>query len=158
LILCLCVKPAPQTTVLKHLPLDNLDGLITLSGVEIDRQVTSDGNGALKVTSLQMTTVKLFEFSDIDLENASLIYRAKIRCDSLPGQAYLEMWCRFPGMGEFFSRGLQNQVTGTMNWISAETPFFLKKGEKPDLIKLNLVMTSGGIVWIDDIQLLKSTM
>jgi hypothetical protein len=46
-------------------------------------------------------------------------------------------------------------VTGSNDWASYEIPFFLKKGEKPDLIKLNVVLKGGGKVWIKDVQLLK---
>jgi hypothetical protein len=34
--------------------------------------------------------------------------------------------------------------------------FFLKKGEKPDYIKLNLVIEGKGTAWIDDIGLFKT--
>jgi len=71
------------------------------------------------------------------------------------GQVYLEMWCHFAGRGEFFSRGLQTPLTGTTDWTSGETPFFFKKGENPDNIKLNLIIKGKGTVWIDDIRLLK---
>ncbi len=51
---------------------------------------------------------------------------------------------------------LPPQRTGTTNWTTMETPFFLKKGENPDNIKLNLVIKGKGTVWIDDIRLLKA--
>jgi hypothetical protein len=50
---------------------------------------------------------------------------------------------------------LAHAVTGSNDWASYETPFFLKKGEKPDLIKLNLVVKGAGKVWIKDVELLK---
>jgi hypothetical protein len=100
-------------------------------------------------------TVRLFEVSDVDAENARVIYQARLRTENVEGKVYLEMWCRFPGKGEFFSRGLQNPLSGTTGWVSAETPFFLKKGEKPDLIKLNIVIEGKGTVWIDDVRLMK---
>jgi hypothetical protein len=82
-------------------------------------------------------------------------YRAKLKTENLTEQAYLEMWCRLPGKGEFFSRGLAHTVTGSNDWASYETPFLLKKGEKPDLIKLNLVVKGAGKVWVKDVELLK---
>jgi hypothetical protein len=85
-----------------------------------------------------------------------VIYRARLKSEAVDGQAYLEMWCRFPGKGEFFSRGLANPLSGSNNWASYETPFFLKKGETPDLIKLNLVVKGTGKVWIKDVELLKA--
>lgn len=150
-----CSKPSPQEVELKRFPVDSLDGIITQSGAELDKDTSSDGKGSLRVVAAGPNVVRLFEVSDVDAESARLMYRAKLRSEKLEGQAYLEMWCHFPGKGEFFSRGLQNPVTGTMNWITAETPFFLKKGEKPDLIKLNLVIDGKGTVWIDDIRLSK---
>jgi hypothetical protein len=101
-------------------------------------------------------TVRLFEVPDPGAEQCMLIYRAKLKTEKLDGQAYLEMWCRFPGKGEFFSRGLQNPVTGSNDWASYETPFFLKKGEKPDLVKLNLVIKGTGKIWIKDVELLQA--
>jgi hypothetical protein len=99
---------------------------------------------------------RLFEVADPGVENCRIIYRAKIKSEDLSEPAYLEMWCRFPGKGEFFSRGLDHQLTGSNGWATYETPFFLKKGEKPDLIKLNLVVKGSGKVWIKDVELLKA--
>ena len=61
----------------------------------------------------------------------------------------------FGDKGEFFSRGLQSPLSGTTDWSTGETPFFLKKGENPDNVKLNLVIDGKGTVWIDDIHLFK---
>jgi hypothetical protein len=65
------------------------------------------------------------------------------------------MWCSFPELGEFFSRSLNSPLSGTVDWKTIETPFFLKKGQKPELIKLNVVINGQGILWIDDISLVK---
>jgi hypothetical protein len=66
------------------------------------------------------------------------------------------MWCRLPGRGEFFSKGLQQGVKGTTDWSSYETPFILKAGQRPDLIKLNLVGEGAGTVWIKEVELLRT--
>jgi len=150
-----CSKPSKQVAELKRFPIDNLEEIITQSDVQIDKEISSDGNGSLRITTTKFTVVRLFEIEDIDIENARLIYQARVRTESVVGQVYLEMWCHFPGKGEFFSRGLQTPLTGTTDWTTEETPFFLKKGEKPDNIKLNLVVNGEGTAWIDDIRLLK---
>jgi hypothetical protein len=100
-------------------------------------------------------TIRLFEVENPGVEQCMVTYRAKLKTENLTEQAYLEMWCRFPGKGEFFSRGLAHTVTGSNDWASYETPFLLKKGEKPDLIKLNLVVKGAGKVWVKDVELLK---
>lgn len=150
-----CSQPSTQVTELKHFPLNNTEGIITRSHVTFDNQISSDGKGSLRIDVPTPTVVRLFEVRGLDVENARLIYHAKVRTEGVDGQVYLEMWCNFPGKGEFFSRGLQTPLTGTTDWTTEETPFFLKKGEKPDFVKLNLVIDGTGTVWIDDIHLLK---
>ena len=151
-------KASKEITELKHFPVDNTEGIITQSGVEIDKQISSDGSGSLRITATEPTVVRLFETGDIDVENARLIYQAKVRTEGVEGQVFLEMWCHFPGKGEFFSRSLQTPLTGTTDWTTEETPFFLKKGENPDNVKLNLVVDGKGTAWIDDIRLLKGAL
>lgn len=155
LIACSQTKTTANETELKNFPVDNLDGVISTSDVKLDNEVSSDGNGSLKITVTKPTVVLLYEVKDIDIENARLIYQARVRTENIEGQAYLEMWCHFPGKGDFFSRGLQSPLTGTTDWTKAETPFFLQKGENPDYVKLNLVINGKGTVWIDDIRLIK---
>jgi len=78
-----------------------------------------------------------------------------MKSTDLEGRAFLEMWCRFPGRGEFFSKGLNQVLKGTTEWSSYEIPFRLRKGERPDLIKLNLAVEGKGRIWIRDVELLK---
>ena len=90
------------------------------------------------------------------MENALIAFQAKVRTDGLEGEALLEMWCVFDEMGEFFSRALDNPVSGTTNWTDAVAVFRLDPGQNPDNIKLNLVVTGPGRVWIDDIRVTKA--
>jgi hypothetical protein len=150
-----CAKSSQEAVELKHFPVDSLEGIITKSGVEIDKNISSDGKGSLKITAADPAVVRLFEVKGIDVEDARLVYQAKVRTEGVTGQVFLEMWCHFPGKGEFFSRGLQSPLTGTTEWTTEETPFFLKKGEKPDYIKLNLVINGKGTAWIDEVRLLR---
>jgi len=156
---CLCVAVvavAAGPTVLKDYPITSLEGVISRTGVTLNRTLTTDRNGSLQIVARGPRTVHLFETGPIDVENARLIYQAKLRTLNVKGDAYLEMLCHFPGRGEFFSRGLQYALSGTNDWVSVETMFFLRKGENPDNIKLNLVFTGKGMAWIDEIKLLKA--
>src|SRR5437762_12417159 len=101
-------------------------------------------------------TIRLFEIQNPDAEQCLLTYRATMKTEGLAGRAFLEMWCRLPGRGEFFSKGHQQAVSGTANWARYEIPFYLKEGQKPDLIKLNLTVEGAGTVWIKNIELLKT--
>jgi hypothetical protein len=140
---------------LRTYPIDNLDGLITRSHLEFDPTISVDGSGAAKFDVTSPTVFRLFEARDLNVEEARLIYRARIRTLELSGQAYLEMWCHFPGLGGYFSRGIQDSLTGTNEWSTEETIFLLQPGQNPDMIKLNLVVNGKGTVWVDQVQLLK---
>lgn len=110
------------------------------------------------VDSTEEQTIRLFEVQELQAEQCLISYRAKMKTDGLAGRAFLEMWCRLPGHGEFFSKGLNQAVRGTTDWASYEIPFYLKKGQKPDLIKLNLIVEGRGKIWLKDVQLFKTPM
>jgi hypothetical protein len=129
-----------------------------------DKPITGDGvtpdEGGWRIEGKKKLfrskrSVRLFEIAEPGVEEAMVIYRAQLKTANLGGKAYLEMWCRFADAGEYFSKGILNPVSGTTNWASYETPFRLEKGQRPDLIKLNLVIEGGGSVWIKDVELRK---
>jgi hypothetical protein len=117
--------------------------------------VTIEADG-WAVDSQEGQTVHLFEVQVPSVERCRLSYRAKLRSEGLAGRAYLEMWCRVSGRGEFFSRGIDQPVKATTDWGSFETSFYLTKGQRADLLKLNLVVEGPGRVCIKDIELLKT--
>ena len=121
------------------------DATITVDGVIAETDLW-------RIDSITERTVHLFEMPVSGLERCILTYRAQIRTIDSLGRVYLEMWCRVPGRDEFSSRGLQHAVTGGSEWAACETPCFLKAGERPDLIRLNVVCA--GTVLIKEIELL----
>src|SRR5574341_829559 len=127
-----------------------------------DEPLTRDGvsadEGGWRMDIAGERSVRLFEVPEPGIEQCVVTYRAEVKTADAEGRVYLEMWCRFPGRGEFFSKGLQQAVTGTTVWASHETPFILKKGQRPDLIKLNLVSEGRATVWLRDVELLKTAL
>jgi serine/threonine protein kinase len=143
------------------------DSLLKLDGSKVlksfgpaDKPLSRDDitvdQGSWRIETKEGRTVRLFEIENPGVEECMVIYEARLKTQKVRGKAYLEMWCRFPGQGEFFSKGLDNPMGGTTDWVSAQTPFWLKKGERPDLIKLNVVIEGGGTLWIKDIKLRKT--
>ncbi len=146
-------KVVPQT--IKEYPLDSVAGILTQANIAFDPGVSSDGKGSVRIDALSPMTVRLYELKGIDAEDARLTYQAKLKTKDVEGKVFLEMWCVFPGRGEFFSRALETSLTGTTDWVTQETPFFLKKGQTPELIKLNVVVDGKGTAWIDEVKLIK---
>ena len=121
----------------------------------ITKDCTIDGDAWL-FNSDQPQTFNLFEIENPGVEQCILVYRAQIRTEGVDGRTYLEMWCRFKGKGEFFSKGFNQALSGTNEWTKKEIPFFLKQGQMPETVKLNLVIEGKGKVWVKDIELLKT--
>jgi hypothetical protein len=112
--------------------------------------------GGWRIDATGEQSIRLFEVEDPGVERCLLTYRAELKVEGLKGRAYLEMWCRLPGRGEFFSKGYQQAVSGTVDWARHEIPFYLKRGQRPDLIKLNLAVEGPGTVWLRNIELLQT--
>ena len=136
---------------LKKLNLDDKNDLGLK--IENDASVKVEGKGSIKISTLWPTTVCLGQVTELDIENARLIYKADVK-SQLDGSALLEMWVHLGG-GQYFSRGLNSTVTGNSNWTSIQTPFMLQKGQRPDKVTLILIINGKGTVWVDNIVLTK---
>jgi len=148
-----CAGSPPEARTLHSEPLDSIDPVISRSLVTFDPAQSADGKGSLRIDATQPTTVRLVETGDVDVENAMLTYSAKLRTNDVKGRVYLEMWAVLPGKGEFFSRALQQPLTGSTDWTLQQTPFLLEAGQNPENFRLNLVIDGTGVVWIDDLEL-----
>ena len=136
---------------LKKLSLDDASAIGTT--IQADTQVKAEGKVSIKITTQWPTTICLGEASGLNIENAKLLYKAKVKSD-LDGSAFLEMWVQV-GSGQYFSRGMNDQVGQKTDWKIIQTPFFFQKGQRPGKVTLNLVINGKGTVWIDDVVLSK---
>ena len=139
-------EPAGPPRTIRSFGFD--EELLTRSGV------SRDGD-AWRIEAREGGSVALFELHDPGVEECLLSYRASVKTADARG-VYLEMWCRLPGKGEFFSKGLRQVLKGTRNWSSQEVPFVLKKGQRPDLVKLNVAFKGSGTAWVKGIELLET--
>ena len=126
---------------LKKLSLDNASSIGTT--VNTDLAVKTEGKGSLRITTKHPTTVCLGEVTDLDIENAEFIYKAKVKSE-------------LDGVAQHYSKGMNDPITGKSDWKSLQTLFIFQKGQKPDKVTLNLVINEKGTVWIDDVVLSKS--
>ncbi len=117
--------------------------------------IKPQSDGSWKIYCPAEQTVRLFDIPDPGVNNCMLTYRADLKTENVKKRCYLEMWCRFQG-NEYFSKGVQDAIKGTNDWSSYEIPFYLKRGQTPDLLKLNLVLEGSGTVWIRNIQIVQT--
>ena len=137
---------------LERLNLDDASSIGTT--IQTDLKVKTEGKGSVRIKTKYPTTVCLGEITGLDVENAKLLYTAKVKSE-IDGVAFLEMWAHVGG-GQYFSRGMNDTVKGKSDWKSIQTPFIFQKGQNPDKVILNLVINGKGTVWIDDVVLSKA--
>lgn len=101
---------------------------------------------------------RLYDIELPQLEQCMLTYRLRLKSQDVTKGAYLEMWCRVVGLGEFFSKGLMQKVRGTTDWSEYEVPFYLKKGQQADLVKLGVTFQGPGTVWVKDVQVFQTAL
>lgn len=141
-----------QADALGKMALDDASSLGTT--VSTDLTTKQEGNGSIRISTVWPTTICLGEVRDLNVENARIIYRARVKSEKLEGTAFLEMWCHIGG-GRYFSRGMNSVVSGTMDWRTLQTPFLLQPGQSVKKATLNIVINGNGTVWVDDVQLAK---
>lgn len=117
-----------------------------------DTEIKQEGGGSVRISTAWPTTVCLGDMHVPSIENAKLVYQAKVKTDELEGTAFFEMWCHVGG-GQYFSRNLDSAVTGTTGWTTMQTPFYLKAGQHAERVTLNIVINGKGAVWVDDVRL-----
>ena len=153
LVALLLIGSPALSQELKRISLDDASGL----GLQIqsDSTVKTEGKASIKITTKWPTTVCLAEVPGPDIENAMLVYKAKVKSDFQgQGTAFLEMWAHVGG-GQYFSRGMNDVVQAKSDWKTIQTPFMFQKGQKPTKVTLNIVINGPGTVWVDDIVLSK---
>ncbi len=143
------VAPGAPAAVVKAFS-PGRDTPLTRSGVTVD-------HGAWRIQAAGPGPVRLFEVEGALCDACRLVYRAKVKAENLSAPAFLEMWVRVPDQGQFFSRGLDQTVSGTVDWVSVEIPFFFQKGQRADLVKLNVVFQGNqGVLWVKEVELRKA--
>ena len=138
-----------QAEELKKINLDDVNQL----GLKLasDAAVKTEGAGSIKIVTQWPTTVCLAEISDVQADNCTLVYKAKVKTDlSAKGSALLEMWCQVGG-GQYFSRGFNSVVSAKGDWKEIQAVFKLEPGQKMEKLTLNLIVNGTGTVWVDDI-------
>jgi hypothetical protein len=134
--------------------LDSARSVAPQPGLSFDPSVSADGRGSFRVVASGERTV--VQLADVPIEAPRLprvSYRAKLRGEGVRGRAYLEMWVTVKNRGEFFTRALHSQISGTSEWSTHEAPFFLEADQEPTRAKLNVVIEGAGTVWVDGIRL-----
>ena len=91
LLLC-CFLSSPQTYAeeIKRLSLD--EGASLGTSISADVKVKTEGSASVRISTLWPTTICLGEVSGLDIDNAKLVYVAKVKSEGLEGTILPAEW------------------------------------------------------------------
>jgi len=148
-----CNKKGPAApSDIEYFACDSMEKVVTTDLVVFDQGFSEDGKGSLKVTVEQPSTVPLFEVPAPGVENAKYIFKAKVNMKDLLGDASLQMIIHFKNGGEV---NAYQTVKGPGAWTPMEVFGIVQKGQKPDMVRLNLLLSGTGTCWVDDVHLVQ---
>lgn len=112
-------------------------------GVAVER-VEGAGPGGTDVLRVDYSgqtpvSVVLWELPLDNVRDTTLELEASLRAENAERPFYLEMYC-LSGGGAYFSRDLNNPVTGSTDWVTRTTPFFLGENDIADGARLGILM------------------
>lgn len=98
--------------------------------------------------------MRLYELpSPRGLEGRLIVLTARLKSVGMRGLAFPELWIHAAGRNEVQVRNPVAAVAKTKDWTPVRVEYRCERGERPDLLRVNLVLDGIGRAWIDDIRI-----
>lgn len=151
LVAILIVVPG-LTGEVTSVPLDSLKGISPL--IELDPMEKVEGTNSIKISAEAPCRVTIGKFAGQGIDNFNLKTRVKLKTLLKEGNVILETLVKVDGR-VYFSRAMDQKLSGDNDWQEIFTNFYFKAGESPDEISVNLILDGRGKVWVDDLKVLR---
>jgi hypothetical protein len=123
----------------------------------IDKPLARDGvtadQGGWRIETGGETTLPFFELTGLDLHDGNIVYRGEMKAGDLEGAAYLFLQCYRDG-NMLTAKNISPGLEAPSDWANFEVSFQPREGQHVDRIKLSVVVTGKGTVWIKDIRVM----
>jgi hypothetical protein len=154
-------EPQYDDTIIAQFAVDSEDDMVrrvTRDPHTIDRAVSSDGNGSLRIDATREHLVNLYRVwgEEEDLSFRQLVYEADVRTEGVEGDVFLVMQAGItsaPG-GSMPVVGQESAIRGTNDWTTLHAAAGNAGGAHLLETKLQLHIGGPGTVWIDDVKLI----
>lgn len=148
--------PAEPVREVASFPVDGDQDIVDRGGenVAFDREESADGGGSLRAESARPRTVRLYEVRNPrGLEGRLIVLTARLKSVGIRGEAFPELWIHESGRSDVQVRNPAGVVLKTQDWTPVRIEYRCERGERPDLLRVNLVIDGYGRAWIDDIRI-----
>ncbi|MCX7830265.1 MAG: hypothetical protein N2445_04320 [Acidobacteria bacterium] len=152
LISCGKKKPGPPKEV-DEFACNDTERVLAKEYVTLDKNISSDGNGSIKIETKEPLTVRFYEVK-LPGENSKYTFKVKMKSAGLKDSAYLAMDINYPGGGkQSVQSDTKDYLYGDNDWtpmsITISAP-----NQKAASVILYVVLTNEGTVWVDDLHLI----
>lgn len=154
-------EPQYEDTLIASFPVDSKADMVrsvTRDPHRIDRAVSSDGSGSLRIDATRKQLVDLYRVwgDEEDLSFRRLVYEADVRTEGVKGDVFLVMQAGItsvPG-GSVSIVGREAAIRGTNDWTTLQASAGNPGGSRLLETTLQLHIDGPGTVWIDDVRLI----
>ncbi|MDH5567550.1 MAG: hypothetical protein OEY15_12860 [Myxococcales bacterium] len=152
--------PRYTDTVIAEWTVDDMSGMtrdVARVGALIDRDISHDGNGSLRIEFRQPGLVNLYEVwgNEEDLSFRQLLYEAQLRTEQASGPVFLVMQAGVSGApeGGMPVIGLERAISGSTDWTPVQIWAGNPGNAKHFGSTLQIESRGTGSVWIDSVRL-----
>jgi hypothetical protein len=125
--------------------------------ISVDKTVTADGNGSIKVEAAQNALVTVADQKDLSVAKDNTLWcTIKVKCAGVKQRAYLEMWCEVAEGKRAFSKGLDQTLHGDSEWTEIHLPMMVNGDFTVSRALVNVVIEGPGTVWVDQVTFAKA--
>jgi len=152
MVSCNKKKAGPPKEV-DYFTCNSVERVVAKELVQLDKSVSSDGDGSILIATQEPVTVRFFE-GKLPGENCKYTYKVKLKTEKLNGDAYLTMDVNYPSGGsQNVRQDVQQYLSDTNDWTPSEITISAPN-QKPASVVLNVVVDGDGKVWVDDLHLI----
>lgn len=138
--------------------LSDMTSDVAAAGGVIDRQVSYDGNGSLRLDITEPRMVNLYKVwgEGENLSFRQLVYEAKVKTEHASGPVFLVMQAGVSGApeGGMPVIGLDKAISGTNDWTTLQIWAGNGGNAKHFGTTLQIEARGTGTIWVDDVKLL----
>lgn len=156
-----CASVGLSEELLREISWAELKKAGQLPGAEIFSGQPPAPTDQLKIENHQDApqAVTLLVLDDPGITQAQYAVTGQVRCESVQGKGYLELWSHFPDGSRAFSRtlarsGLLQDLEGSSAWRPFSLPFSLAgRTDRPSRLVVNVVLPGRGTVYLGPLRL-----